>query len=147
MATAGLILGIAGSVVSAVGAIGSGIAQKKAADFQASQLEQQARAEKARGSRAAAEESRQRRLKLSRAQAVGASSGAGRAYDVEGDIEEEGRLRALTAVWEGEERATGRRNQAAGVRAGGKASMTAGMIGGASTLFSGVGGSLLKKYG
>ena len=146
---------VAGMAISAAGTISSGIAQKNAADFEASQLERQGKADRAQGSRIAAEESRQRRIKLSRAQAVGAASGAGRAARVEGELELEGRYRELTAVWEGGERAAGRSAQASARRTEGRVARAAGFVRGVGTLASGLGGiagsdagkSLLAKYG
>lgn len=145
----------AGTAISTIGTIGSGIAAGKAADYEADQMERQAKAERARGSRVAAEESRQRRLALSRARAVGAASGAGRAARVEGELEKEGRYRELTAVWEGSERSAGRRAQAAARRAEGRTARRAGFVRGVGTLASGLGNtmnsnagqSLLEKYG
>lgn len=155
MAAAPLILLAAGTAISAAGTIASGIQQNKMAKFEASQMERQARAETAQGSRVGAEESRQRRLALSRARAVGAAPGAGRAARIEGEIEKEGRYRELTAVWEGGERAAGRMAQASARRAEGKAARMAGFVRGAGTLASGFGSalnspsgqSLLAKYG
>lgn len=145
----------AGTVLSTVGQISAGRAADSAAKFEARQMEQQAKAEQARASALAAEEHRQKRIALSRAQAVGAASGGGRDFRLEGDLEREGTYRAMTALWEGEERASGRRMQAAATRAEGKAARRAGFISGVSTLIGGAGRamgsnagqSLLEKYG
>lgn len=138
----------AGSLISAGGTIASGIAQNKAAKFEAKQMERQGKAEMARGSRVAAEEARQKRIALSRAQALGAASGAGRASRLEGELEREGAYRSLTAVWEGEERAAGRFAQAKARRFEGKQAKAAGFVRGLGTLASGLGEmSLLRKYG
>lgn len=155
MAAAPLILMAVGTAVSAIGTIGAGIAKNKAAKFEAAQMDRQAKVERATASAAAAEEHRQKRIALSRAQLVGAASGGGRAFDLEGDIEQEGQYRALTALFEGDERAAGRRMQASARRYEGKAAKRAGFISGfgsfargaSGMIGSSAGSSLLEKYG
>lgn len=144
-----------GGLSKTIGAVAAGNEAARSANFEAAQLEREARAAQARASHIAAEEGRQRRLALSRARAVGAASGAGRAARIEGDIEAEGQYRALTAIFEGEEAAAGRMTQAAARRYDGSVARRAGfMKAGASVLNTGSGiakseafKSLLEKYG
>lgn len=136
------VLTIAGTVVSAVGAIQQGKAQQSAADYQAKQLEAKASTDRALAQRQAEEDRRQTELVQSRARAVGAASGGGLDIKLAGDLEEEGEYRALTSLWEGEEAARGREQQAKTLRYEGRlARQTAGLkatksiLGGASSLY------------
>lgn len=139
------VLAAGGSVVSGVGAIQAGNAQKAAAEFQAKQLEAQGKAEAAAASLQAEQEDRQKQLVLSRARAVGAASGGGVDIDMLGQIEEEGTLRTLNATWEGQEAMKGRQTQAAAARMEGDLYKRAGFIKGATTLLGG-GASFFEKY-
>lgn len=145
-ATLGQTLAAGGSVLSAVGSIQAGKAQQAASEYQARQLEAQGKAERAASSVEAANEARQKRLVLSRARAVGADSGGGVDLGIIGDIEEEGTYRTLTALWSGEERAKGRKAQAAASRFEGRQYRTAGLLEGIKTL-SGGGASFMERYG
>lgn len=128
------------TLISAVGTIAGGEAAKSEADNEAMQLEAQAKAETAQGSRKAAEDYRQMRLKLSAARAAGAASGAGRGKWLEGEIEEEGQYEALTSIWAAGERASGRRAQADAARQRGRAARRAGWISAAGTVAGGAAG-------
>lgn len=139
------ILSAAGSAVGAVGAIQSGNAQNAAAQYQAKQLEASGKAEQAAAQREAEEQRRQSRLMQSRARAVGAASGGGIDLELAGDIEAEGEYRALTALWEGNEAAKGRRAQAAASRFEGKSAKKAGYLKAGRTILGG-GSSLYEKY-
>ena len=140
------VASIGSTVLGTVGAIQQGNAANAAAQYNAAQLEAQGKTEQAVSQREAQEERRQKELKISRARAVGAASGGGLDIPLMGKLEEEGELRALTALWEGDERAAGRRAQAAGARFEGKQAKRAGMIRGAGSLLSG-GASFYDKYG
>ena len=157
------ILSAAGAGIGAVGAIQGGNAQDAAAQYQAIQLEASGKAERAASQREAEDRQRQARLAQSRAQAVGAASGGGIDFDLEGDLAAEGEYQSLTALWEGEEAAKGRKAQAGASRFEGKAAKGAGYLKGASKAFSGAaslydslapsktilsnGQGLLEKYG
>ncbi len=140
------ILSAGGAAVSGIGAIQSGNAQNAAAKYQAAQLEASGKAEQAAAQREAEEQRRQGRLMQSRARAVGAASGGGVDFELAGDIEEDGEYRALTALWEGEEAAKGRRAQASASRFEGKQAKKAGYLKASKTILGG-GASLFEKYG
>lgn len=143
----GTILQGAGAVVGGLGAVQAGRAQQAASNYQAAQLDAAAKAESASAQRAAQEERRQKGLVLSRARAVAAASGGGQDVPLMGAIEEEGELRALTALWEGEEAAKGRRAQAEASRFEGKQYKKAGYVKGATTILSSVGQSFAERFG
>jgi hypothetical protein len=143
----GTILQVAGAGVSAVGAVKSGNAAQASAEYQALQLEAAGKTENAVAQREAEEQRRQKEFMLSRARAVGAASGGGQDIGLMGAIEEEGELRALTALWEGEEAAKGRNMQASAARDEGQQMKSAGMVKGFSTILSSVGQSFAEKFG
>jgi hypothetical protein len=105
-ATAGADYGHLASQQAAMGEY-----QQKVAERRAQQLEIEAGQERATSQREASEERRQVRFAQSRAQAVAAASGAGAldpsTLDVIGDLEGEAEYRALTRLYEGENRARG----------------------------------------
>lgn len=139
-------LALGGTAISTVGQLQAGAAEQQAANFQAAQLTQQAQAERASSQAEAQEERRQKELRISRARAVAAASGGGQDFDLLGDLEEDGELRALTALWEGEERARGRKLQAASARQTGRNRKRASIFKTGSTLLQG-GASFLDNYG
>lgn len=141
----GKVLAIGGTIISTAGAIQSGKTQNAAAQYQAQQLEAQGKTERAVSQREAQEERRQKELALSRARVVGAASGGGQDLALLGDIEEDGELRALSALWQGEEAAKGRKNQAAASRFEGRQAKSAGLVKGLGTLMEG-GTSFYEKY-
>lgn len=143
----GQVLSIGGTILGAAGAIQSGNAQQAASVHQAAQLDAAAKTERASAQRAAEEERRQSRLAISRARAVGAASGGGQDIPLLGQIEEDGELRAQTAMWEGEEAAKGRKMQASAARFEGSQYKRAGTIGAGSTILGGMGRSFLDIYG
>lgn len=145
-ASFGQVLAAGGSAISAAGSIAAGKSQAAAAEFQARQLEEQAKAERASASLEAENEAKQKKLVLSRARAVAAASGGGQDINLLGDIEEEGTYRQMLAVWGGEERAKGRRAQAAASRYEGRQYKRAGFLEGAKTILGG-GVSFLERYG
>lgn len=113
MAQIAIPLAIASTVMSASNSLASGKAQARALEFQAQQAEQNAIAEQATSQRQAISERRKANLLQSRAQAVAAASGAG-ASDVTvnelmGDIGAEGDYNVLSALFEGDTRASGQR--------------------------------------
>lgn len=138
-------LQVGGTLLSAAGAVSSGNAQNAASEYNAAMLERQGKAEQAVAQRDAQKERKQKELAISRARAVGASSGGGQDYNLIGDLEEEGEYNALVADWEGAERAAGRRSQAGGERFTGRQAKRAGQLKSFSTLLSG-GASFYDKY-
>lgn len=140
---------ILGAVTSASGARQAGRADNTQAQFQARQMEQQAGQERAAAQRKAAEERRRTTLAQSRAVAVGAASGGGtggNVLDVLGDLSAEGEYRALSALYEGEERARGLQMGAQAKQYEGAQAKAAAKAKSASYLIGG-GMSLLQKYG
>lgn len=149
-ATVATALAITGSVLSGLGQMQAGKAADKNAKFQAAQLEQQAGQERASSQRVAIEERRRAAIAASNARAAAAASG-GKATDptvlnIQGALAGQGEYNALTALFEGEERARGLNLQAAGKKFEGKQAKKAGMIGGMSTIIGGTGSALMAKY-
>jgi hypothetical protein len=134
-----------GTVLGAAGKLQEGNAAKAASRFEAAQLDAQANTERASGQRAAIEETRNAQLVQSRARAVGAASGGGVDAKLAGDLAQEGQYRSLLAMWQGDEAAIGREQQASAVRFDGEQAQKAGRIGAASTLLSG-GSSLYERF-
>lgn len=138
---------LASAVLSVVGQLQGGKQAQADADYQAAQLEQNAGQQRAAAQREAAEQRRQARLATSRAQAVaGGGGGDPSVVRTIADISGEGEYRALTSIYEGEERARGMEDSAKAKRAMGKQSGIASMFGVASTIFD-KGPSLYEKYG
>lgn len=146
MTAAAPVLAMGGTILSTAGVIKQGNAAKATANYNAAQLDAAAKTEQASAQRAANEETRQKELVLSRARSVAAASGGGQDTALLGDIEEDGTLRSLTAMWEGEEAAKGRKAQAAVSRFEGKQAKLASLWKAGSTLLSG-GASFAEQYG
>lgn len=144
------ILGILGTGVSAAGTIAAGAAQKSAADFQAEQLEKQAHEERAAAQREESRTKKERDFVLSRQQAVASASNLGAldetVLDLAGDVVQESAYQQGMIRYGGEERAKGRRAQAAAARLEGKAAQTGSYFGAAGTLMSGM-GDFASDYG
>jgi hypothetical protein len=138
---------IAGTVLGVMGAAKQGKDDKAAADFQAAQLDQSAGQSRASGQREALEQKRQARLANSRLRAL-AQGGGGDPTIVKlsQDIAGEGEFRALTALYEGEERARGMEMSATGARKSGKSAQQVGYVRGFSTVLDRAPG-LYEKYG
>lgn len=138
---------IAGTVLGVMGAMKQGKADKGAAEFQAAQYEQQAGQARASGQRSAEEERRKARLVNStlRARAGGGGSDPTIARLAQ-DIAGEGEYRALTAMYEGEERARGMETSAMAARKGGANAQQAGYFRGFATVLDRA-PSLYEKYG
>lgn len=144
------IIGLVGTAVSAVGTIAAGSAQKASSEFQAKQLEMQGKEEKAASQREAARVKKERDFVLSRQQAVAASSNLGAldetVQDLAGDVVQEGALQEGMVRYGGEERAKGRRAQAAASRLEGSAAQTSSIFSAAGTILGGL-GSFASDYG
>jgi hypothetical protein len=140
-----LLLQAAGTVVSAAGTIASGqsanrigqmerdrlvaqgIATKQASDYEAAQLDIQANDEFASAQREAQQQGRQKRLALSRLQAVGAAGGF-TATDpsslaLADEIEKYGTLQEQMSMYGGESRRSGLRAAAEGRRFSGDSAL------------------------
>lgn len=139
-------LQVGGTLLSGIGLARSASDQKKAANFNAAQLDAQGKAEQAASIQEAKQANREKELMLSRARAVGAASGGGVDIDLMGEIEEEGYLNEATLLWQGDERRKGRSGQASAAIFDGLNRKRAGMLKAGSTLLSG-GASLFEQYG
>ncbi len=142
---------VAGTVMSAGGSLMEGSAAKKSADFQAAQMDRNALSVEATSQRVAIEERRKAELVKSRARAV-AAAGGGTTTDVGitdllSKIDAEGEFNALSALFEGREKATGMRTQAAGARVSGKAAKKAGQMKALSTALTGGSMAAGRTYG
>jgi hypothetical protein len=146
-----------GGLIAGRGARAAGEGERRAAEFQAQQLEQNAGQAIAASQRNAEEERRKARLLASRALAVAAASGGGASdvtvQNIIADIEGEGTYRAMTALYQGEEKARQLSMAAAGKRYEGelavqasKQKRTAYTLGGLAQMGIGA-GSLYMKYG
>lgn len=140
-------LQMGGTILSGVGSLAAAGAAKTAAQFEARQLEAQAKAEQAASQRESLNERRAARLIQSRARAVSAASGGGVDYELLGDLEAEEELRFQTAIWAGNERAAGTRLRAQGARLDGKSKATAYRFKAGETLLNRTAESLKEKYG
>lgn len=138
----------AGTILSAGGQAVSAISEKKAADFEAGQMQNMAVTERALAGRKANEFRRQTRLKQSALQARAAATGGATdptIVDLAGQIEEEGEYNALTAVWEGQERANDLVARAGMRKKQGSLARMTGLMGAGGTILQG-GSSLYKRY-
>ncbi|MEM9764550.1 MAG: hypothetical protein AAF968_18940 [Pseudomonadota bacterium] len=128
---------IGGTAISAASTLAGGAAEGASADYRAAQHRSQATAETATGSREAFERRRESDLILSRARAVGASSGGGQDLERLGELEQEGTYRVLTALYEGEERSKARSMQARAAKMEGRNARSAVFVDAATTLVGG----------
>lgn len=141
----------AASTALAVGAqIKAGNEQKNQAELLAREREEDAKAVQAESQREALLERKKAKNLMSRARAVSAASGAGASdptvTNILTDIESQGEVNYLNALYSGDTTARGLRSGAATARRTGQAAQTAGNIKAAST---GLGGatSWYEKYG
>lgn len=135
------MMAVGSTVLSVAGTLEEGKGAVRAAEFEAGQLEEQATARYARGTREAYEAKRAGDIMESRARAVMAAGG-GLASDPQaieqlGRIGAESEYEALTAMYEGETEAAGLRRQAAARRYGGKMKKRAAKFKALSTAISG----------
>jgi len=135
-----------GAGVSVASSLSQGKVAQQSAKMQAAQLAEAAKVEEANAQRAAGEERRQAALVQSRARAIGAASGAG---DYEGLLEQidaEGEYRALFELYNGQQSATGMRNQATMTKFEGNQARTASRLNAGSTILQ-TGATMQQKYG
>lgn len=134
-----------GSLVSAVGTIGAGVAEKKSDDFQATQLDMQAKEQKAASQREAAQSTDEATVANSRAQALAASSGGGAGSDAPtivklmSGIAGQGQFNADTQLYGGYSRAAGLNDQAGAKRRSGQSSLLGGIVSGFGQAAKGIG--------
>jgi len=150
LTTLATVASVGGSVISGLGQMQAGRAANASAKFQAAQMEQRAGQERAASQRVAIEERRRAGIAMSNAQAATAASGGGATdptvLNITGGLAKQGEYNALSALFEGEERARGLQLQATSTRMEGRQARRAGMIGGISTIVSGAGNALMNKY-
>jgi len=144
---------IASTVFSVLGKHGEGASTDASKQYEAKQLEQRAQQTRASAQRESLEQRRHGRLLNSRLQARAGGGGMDPGIvDLSGDIAAEGEYRALTALYEGEERARGDDAAAGWKRYEGHQARRAGNMGAVTSLFSSFssGGNLsglFKKFG
>ena len=142
-------LSVAGTVISAIGAIQQGQAAKSAAEFEAAQLKQKAQVERAAGQRKAFAERRKGDLAQSTLLARAAAGGAGAAdptiINLGAGIEEESELQAYNEFFIANNRAAGMEDQAKAAIMTGKAKQAQGYATALGGVLSG-GMSAYEKY-
>lgn len=138
-----------GSTISAVGAIQQGQAANKAAQYNASVMEQDARRAQDEAATRAGETARRTRQALAATRAGAAENGfalSGSIDDLLGQTERQGNLDALTAVYEGRVRSDSLRSQANITRFEGKNAQRAGYTRALGSLFSAAGSTYGTGY-
>ena len=153
------LVSAAATGLQVVGQIQQGKAANKAAQYQAAQYEVNAKQaeiaagqERAASQRVAHERRRNATLLASKAQAIGASGGGGldpSTVDIISDIDAEGEYGALAALYQGEEAAMGREDQARMNLAQAGASRYEGKVAKQQGYYNAAGtaGSYFTKYG
>lgn len=136
------LLAMAGSTVSAVGTLASGAAANSSAEYQAQQYRQEATQAIAAGQRDAFGQEREKNKLIGAQIAAGAASGPGGISDTStlgliGETEQQGLYRQMAAMYAGEERARGLRNQAQASIAEGKNAQMASYLNAGGTLLQG----------
>ena len=144
---------VIGGVTSAAGQMRAGNQADINARIEAKQLNQQAGQERAAAIREANNRRREKRITQSNLQAAAAASGGGAddptVVALDSQLEREGGYNALTALYEGEERARGLEFDADMRKKRGKDARRASRWGAAGSFLSGAasGASLAAKYG
>jgi hypothetical protein len=138
-------LEVIGAVISGLGSVVGGIAANNAAAFEADQLEQKAKEERAASQRDALEKRKEAAFVQSRQQALAAASGGGASTDAPtimklmASTAGQGEYNAQAALYGGENRARGLMDEAKGRRMSGQASLLGGVFGGFGSMASGFG--------
>ena len=150
MAALGSIIGVFGSIISAVGTIAAGQQAQAAANFQAKQLEQQGVQELAASQRESYEFKQNKERALSRQVAVAASSGLSASDPsvlyLAGETAARGRYQEEMAIYTGQERKQGLETQAKVTRMSGQAAAQGAGFSAAGTILGGF-ASFFDKYG
>lgn len=150
MAVALPFIALGMTALSAVGEMQQAEAAQDAADFTAAQQDQQAGQQRAIAQRKAIEQRRQTGVLESQALAAAGASGAGvsdpTVVNELADIKRVGEFNALTALFQGEESATGLEMAASSARRTGIASQQAGRLSAAGTAIGGA-TSFYDRYG
>lgn len=130
--TATQILTAASTVASLVGSVASTVASTRAADAAATIAKRQGQQAKEQGALAASEATRRSRQAAAQARAGALESGLGlegSPLDVVNQIQRQGEMDALTAVYEGKVAASGRKADANLSRSRARSEIGAGIIG------------------
>jgi hypothetical protein len=150
MAGLATIASIAGTVVSAVGTIAAGRAQKQQADYQAAHDEVKAKQEQAEGQRDALDKAREKRFALSRLQSRAAASGFMASdpttLDLTGEIAKYGTYQQQLAAYGGATRSRDFQVSAESARMRGRAAMQGARFDALGTILGGV-SSMFSKFG
>lgn len=137
------VAGLAGTAVSALGAIQAGNAQNEAAQYNAKIADNNAAAERERASYDAGLIKDERRRVIGSQRAAMAANGleisTGSPVAVLGDTTGQSEMDVLARIYGGESAATAYGNDATRMRIEGKAAKQAGMIGAGTTLLTGLG--------
>lgn len=140
-------LPIASTVLQFGGQVAGGIATRNSDKAIAGQLDQAAGQAQASSQRSAIEQERQTALAQSRLRALaGGGASDPTIVDLAQGIAGQGEYQALSALYEGNDRAAGMRFAADTKRAEGANAFTASLINGAGTIFKAA-PTLLEKYG
>ena len=141
MAFVGVVASLASAAVGAIGAIQQGNAQAAAANYNAQVQEQNAKTAQDQAASVAGQKIRESRQKLAAGRAAVMQSGfevSGSPLDVLDQAETQGYLDYLTAIYDGKVAATGYRNNAQLLKTEAKNAKTAGTIGAATNILSGL---------
>lgn len=145
-----IALAVAGTAMSAGGTILGAKNEASALTSEADQLDAQAGVYRASSQREAMEQRRQATLTGSRALTLAAASGGGASdptvMNILANISGEGEYRALTALYDGEEKARSNEFEAGTRRKEAKNTKTAGYIKAGSTILS-AGATMADRYG
>jgi hypothetical protein len=137
-------LELIGALISGVGTIAAGAAEKQSADFEAQQMDMKAREEVAASQRDAIAKRKEGDIINSRAQALAAASGGGAGTDAPTIVKLMGQTagtaeyNADTAMYGGYSRAAGLRDSAKARRMSGNASLLGSVFGGFGSMATGV---------
>lgn len=133
---------LAGTAMSTIGAIRQGQQQKLNADYEALQMEKNAKQIEAAGQQAALEKRRQYDIAQSRALAIAGASGAGAldpdVLNIIGGLNAEGERAFGTELYNARSNVNAMTSQAAATRYQGQQAQTAGYVRGAATALSGI---------
>lgn len=145
MATAAVVMGLVGTAFSSLGAIRAGQQENANAKFEARQLAARAKTVEAAGQQQALQRRREADLLQSHALAVAGTSGAGTldpdVLNIISGLDVQGERNVQTELFNTNDQANTLRSQSAMTHFAGKQAQTAGMIRGAATAFSGIGGA------
>lgn len=129
------LIGLLGTGLSAAGTLAAGAAERDNQEFIAKQEEEKANEELAASQRDADQARREARVAQSRQQALAAASGGGAGVDAPtivklmSETAGQGQINAGSALYGGQQRASGLRDSAKGRRASGRASFLGSALG------------------